>query len=394
MKKIVLIISLIFASYIVDAQVINLIKDNSYAVNNDWKTIFDNFKKLTVFDDGTAMISHKNENRYSLFDKNGKLVKDIKIYFEDSKKNTFNLQPVFGKIGELYFTGNNSQGYIYLFNNNGLIVKELKIDYSAIDMLALDDSHIAIYGSTSWQTKQRYFISIVDINTGKDKIIYDYFRSDFRATNDEDYIIYANVYVKDMPEMAKMSDKLIVALSDVGKIRIYTSSGDFIEEKQLDWQPKTLSVEEQKVIQTNAINKYREQLEAFQKKTKFKSEDGTIYENYDNKELVQRVQELLNMIENGMEHITKPITIGWFTASKKGLGDNVIFFEDATESGENKFRTYSVEQGRTLSQNSFQCADYNLAITKNHFVINNGYVYGVQELKDLKGEMRLVRFKL
>ena len=83
MKKLFLILTLAFASYIVDAQTINLVKDNSYALSGDWTTICDNAKKLTVFDDGTAMISHTNENRYSLFDKNGKLLKDIKIYYED-----------------------------------------------------------------------------------------------------------------------------------------------------------------------------------------------------------------------------------------------------------------------------------------------------------------------
>ena len=103
MKKLLLIITILFASYIIDAQTINLVKDESYAVGGDWAKICDNAKKLTVFDDGTAMISHTNENRYSLFDKNGKLLKDIKIYFEDGKKKPFNLQPVLGKINNLYF---------------------------------------------------------------------------------------------------------------------------------------------------------------------------------------------------------------------------------------------------------------------------------------------------
>ena len=118
MKKLLLIITILFASYIIDAQTINLVKDESYAVSEDFfdalgqaGTLY-NVKKLTVFDDGTAMISHTNENRYSLFDENGKHLKDIEIYYEDGKKKPFNLQPVFGKINNFYFTGSNSNGII------------------------------------------------------------------------------------------------------------------------------------------------------------------------------------------------------------------------------------------------------------------------------------------
>ena len=66
MKKLLLIITILFASYIIDAQTINLVKDASYAVSEDFfdalgqaGTLY-NVKKLTVFDDGTAMISHTN----------------------------------------------------------------------------------------------------------------------------------------------------------------------------------------------------------------------------------------------------------------------------------------------------------------------------------------------
>lgn len=376
MKKLFLILTLAFASYIVDAQTINLVKDESYAVNEDFfdalgqaGTLY-NVKKLTVFDDGTAMISHTNENRYSLFDENGKHLKDIEIYYEDGKKKPFNLQPVFGKINNLYFTGSNSNGIIYFFNDNGLIVNEITIDCSVYNMIPLDDNHIAFYGGTSWRTKWRDFVAILDINTGKYKIIFDYYE-DTPSKND-DYYIYAKAHVNKRPEIFKVNDNLIIAIPQEGVLNIYNLAGNKVSEHKLDWKPKTLSVEEQKKIQAKAIAKYKQEAA---------DAEHNIYFN-----------DFILRLENGMDHITQPLSLSKFTLAIKGNGDNIIFFEYAEESGQNSFHTYSVGQHKTISQNTFQCSDFDLSITKNKFVIHNGYVYGIQKVKGSEEELRLVRF--
>lgn len=378
MKKLLLIITILFASYIIDAQTINLVKDNSYAITED-SDFFDalgqagtlyNAKKLTVFDDGTAMISHTNENRYSLFDKNGKHLKDIEIYFEDGKKKPFNLQPVFGKINNLYFTGNNSQGIIYFFNDNGLIVNEITIDCSVYNMIPLDDNHIAFYGGTSWRTKWRDFVAILDINTGKYKIIFDYYE-DTPSKND-DYYIYAKAHVNKRPEIFKVNDNLIVAIPQEGVLKVFDFAGNKVSEHKLDWKPKTLSVEEQKKIQAKAIAKYKQEAA---------DAEHNIYFN-----------DFILRLENGMDHITQPLSLSKFTLAMKCNGDNIILFEYAEESGQNSFHTYSVGQHKTISQNTFQCSDFDLSITKNKFVIHNGYVYGIQKVKGTEDELRLVRF--
>lgn len=377
MKKLLLIITILFASYIIEAQTINLVKDESYAISGDWTKICDNAKKLTVFDDGTAMISHTNENRYSLFDKNGKLLKDIKIYFEDGKKKPFNLQPVFGKINNLYFTGTNSQGIIYFFNDNGLIVNEITVDCSVYNMIPLDDNHIAFYGGTSWRTKWRDFVAILDINTGKYKIIFDYYE-DTPSKND-DYYIYAKAHVNKRPEIFKVNDNLIVAIPQEGVLKVFDFAGNKVSEHKLDWKPKTLSVEEQKKMQSDAIEKYKKEFDIWQK--------------YPNPEkLAEKQQEFVKQLENGMNHITEPLTISWYSSAIKGNGDNILFFEYIEEAGKNSFHTYSVGQNKTISKNSFQCADFDLSITKNKFVIHNGYVYGIQKVKGTEDELRLVRF--
>ena len=379
MKKLFLILTLAFASYIVDAQTINLVKDDSYAVNEDFfdalgqaGTLY-NVKKLTVFDDGTAMISHTNENRYSLFDEKGKHLKDIEIYYEDGKKKPFNLQPVFGKINNLYFTGTNSQGIIYFFDDNGLIINEITIDCSVYNMIALNNNDIAFYGGTSWKTKWRDFAAILDVNTGKYKIIFDYFED--ISSKDDDYYIYAKAHVNKRLEIFKVNDNLIVAIPQEGVLKFYDFAGNKVSEQKLNWKPKTLSVDEQKKIQTDAIAKYKQ-------------------EAADTEYNPDLFKDFIKRLENGTNHITQPLTLSMFTSAMKGNGDNIIFFEYAEEAGKNSFHTYSVGQNKTISQNTFQCADFDLVITKNKFVINNGYVYGIQNVKGSKDEWRLVRFEM
>lgn len=379
MKKLFLILTLAFASYIVDAQTINLVKDNSYALSGDWTKICDNAKKLTVFDDGTAMISHTNENRYSLFDKNGKLWKDIKIYYEDGKKKPFNLQPVFGKINNLYFTGNNSSGIIYFFNDNGLIVNEITVDCSVYNMIPLNDNNIALYGGTSWKSKWRYFAAILDINTGKYKIFFEYFED--LSINNNDYYIYAKAHVNTKHELVKVADNLIVANPKEGVLKAYDLAGNFVSERKLDWKPKTLSVEEQKKMQADAIEKYKKEFD--------------IWDKHPNPEkLAEKQQQFIKKLEDGMNHITEPLKLSLFTSAMKGNGDNILIFEDPEEEGQNTFHTYSVGQNKSISQNSFQCSDFDLSITKNKFVVHNGYVYGIQKVKGSENELRLVRFEM
>ena len=379
MKKLFLILTLAFASYIIDAQTINLVKDDYYAVNEDFfdalgqaGTLY-NVKKLTVFDDGTAMISHTNENRYSLFDEKGKHLKDIEIYYEDGKKKPFNLQPVFGKINNLYFTGTNSQGIIYFFDDNGLIINEITIDCSVYNMIALNNNDIAFYGGTSWKTKWRDFAAILDVNTGKYKIIFDYFED--ISSKDDDYYIYAKAHVNKRLEIFKVNDNLIVAIPQEGVLKFYDFAGNKVSEQKLNWKPKTLSVDEQKKIQTDAIAKYKQ-------------------EAADTEYNPDLFKDFIKRLENGTNHITQPLTLSMFTSAMKGNGDNIIFFEYAEEAGKNSFHTYSVGQNKTISQNTFQCSDFDLSITKNKFVIHNGYVYGIQNVKGSKDEWRLVRFMM
>ena len=393
MKNLFLIIVLAVATcFQVDAQVIQLVPDETYGQGNNWDKIFDTYydtldgrpyglrKQLVVFNDGKAMVSHATRNRYSLFDANGKFLKDITLYFADKGKKPRNLQPVEGKLGNLYFTRANNTGDIYLFDDKGLITKELKIKYQALEMLALDDHHIAIIGGTSWTKKWRNLVSILDTNTGKDKNLCDVFEDMNTDLKDKGYFIYTESKRNDMKgrwQIAKVNNKLIVTNPIDGLVRTYDYSGNKISEKLLDWEPQTLSVEEQIAVQNARIKDLKDELPG--------ETDERVLRYYN---------DLISFYENGIQHIKEPVNMGWFTIAIKGKDDNILFFGDAEEAGKNTFHVYSVSKGQSISTCSFQCEDYDLAITKKRFVCHNGYYYGVQVLKNCEGvPLRLVRFK-
>ncbi len=393
MKKLFLIVVLAIATcFQVDAQVITLVPDETYGAGNNWDKIFDTYydtlngrpyglrKQLVVFDDGKAMVSHATRNRYSLFDSNGKFLKDIVLYFADKGKKPRNLQPVEGKLGNLYFTRANNTGDIYLFDDKGLIVKELKIKYQALEMLALDDHHIAIFGGTSWTNKYRHLVSILDTKTGKEKIICDAFEDSREDLKNKGYFIYTESKRNDLKgrwQIAKANGKLIVSNPIDGLVRTYDFGGNKISEKLLDWEPQTLSVEEQIALQNARIQDLKNDLP-----------------QVTDERMIPFYNDLISYNENGIQHIKEPINMGWFTMAIRGNDDDILFFGDAEESGKNTFHIYSVSKGQSLSEGSFQCKDYDLALTKKRFVCHNGFYYGVQELKDCKGmPLRLVRFR-
>lgn len=248
-------------------------------------------------------------------------------------------------------------------------------------MLTLDDSRIAIYGGCSWSNKYRNFVSILNVNTGKDKIVCDAFEDFVKPLKDTDYYVVAEGIRKGRTadlHIATINGQLVVSTPIDGLIRFYDCNGNKVSEKKVDWQPTVLSVEEQMKMQREEIKSSKE--EALQNKSEMET---SYYEKF------------IPLCEEGLKHITKPIDMGYYTIAIQGVQDNILYFLNPSESGKNQCRAYSVSEGKTVEQCTFTSDEYDLAITKNRFVFFNGYLYGIQELKDCDGmPLRLVRFEL
>jgi hypothetical protein len=74
----------------------------------------------------------------------------------------------------------------------------------------------------------------------------------------------------------------------------------------------------------------------------------------------------------------------------------LLFFEYAEKQGANKFNVWIYKDGgEFICKSSFVCDDYELQIHPGKIVFRDGYIYGLQILKDATGvPLRLTRFKL
>ena len=89
----------------------------------------------------------------------------------------------------------------------------------------------------------------------------------------------------------------------------------------------------------------------------------------------------------------KPQDLPYYSTIIEDSDGNILFFEYAKEKGDNQFNVYTLNgDGEFVCKSSFVCDKYNLVINQGRLVFKNGYLYGLQELKD-KSEipMRLLQ---
>jgi hypothetical protein len=403
---------------------VKLVPDAGYAQGNQWDKVFETYydtlynrpmgnrKSIILMPDGSVVVNHAYHNYYSLFDANGKFVKEFGIT-GSSGKQLQKVNGIAGIINNNFFTGLDNTGKMICFDFNGKYVKTLTLDYMTKQMIPLSNNKIAVVGWVIWKDRIRDFVAIVDYQTNAQKVIWEKFtnRSDFvtivnaQEVNRDDgagdskrqlfsytykfdkgYAIqhtmpYENVAgLNAPPKIAFVNNDLIVALPHTGEILTYDVNGNLKSKNQIEWGRKNLSVEEQKEIQKKAIEMFSEQ------KDKLIASGGSQEEN----------ERILAEMKEDLEKITDPIPIPVFSNMIKDSDGNLLFFEMPESEGANRFNVWIYQDGgKFVCQSSFECDDYNLSITPSKMVFHNGYIYALQTLKESGGNpLRLVRFKV
>ena len=111
----------------------------------------------------------------------------------------------------------------------------------------------------------------------------------------------------------------------------------------------------------------------------------------------RRVMEpLIAEMEADLAKISEPLPLPYFSTMLQDSDGNLLFFEYPREENTNRFNVWVYEgSGRFVCQSSFVCDEYDLEITPSKMVFHNGYIYGLQLLKEATGvPLRLVRFKV
>lgn len=392
---------------------VRLVPDNTYANGNDWNKVFatywdtmyktpmGNRKSLLIMPDGSVVVNHAYRNYYTKFSPTGKFEKEFGV--RNSKGVQFKkINHISGYINNTFYTGLDNMGNMVCFDFNGNYSKTLKLNYMTRQMIPLPNNKIAVVGWVIWATKFRDFVCIVDFNTNEEKMIwehytercdenkqcklfhYNYFFKERGAFSISTMPFTSTIGLSSPPQIATAGNKLIVALPGEGKILAYDLTGKLLETSTINWATNYVSVEEQKEIHM----KYME---------RFKSLDKPFFASWVSEEENKLAyQTILKQMEGDLPKIKDPIPIPTFSTILKDSDGNLLFFEFPKEENNNKFNVWIYENGgKFVCQSSFVCDEYNLEINPSKMVFHNGYIYGLQHVKNATGvPLRLVRFKV
>jgi len=390
---------------------IRLIPDTEYARGNDWNQVFRSYrdsmmgkdigarKSLILMPDGSVVVNHAYQNYYTMFSPEGKFVKEFGI--RNAKDQQLKkIQAIEGVINNTFFTEPDNMGYMNCFDFNGKLVKKMRLNYLARQMVVLPNQKIAVVGWVIWKDCFRTFVSIVDYNTNKEHVIWEHRTkqtnkvtyiqiSDPNKQKDNKSISKPLVTISNPPEIAPpiiayIGNKLLINLSESGDILEYDLSGKFLTKKRANWAARFLSVEERKKDSQAQIDGI-----------KYGKNQGLYGDSTDERSRLVHAA-IIRLMKENMDRISKPKQIPYFSTVIKDSDGNLLFFEYPKEENNNIFHVWVFENGgRFVCKSSFVCNDYDLNINPSRMVFHNGYLYSLQNLKNASGiPMRLVRFRL
>jgi hypothetical protein len=393
---------------------VKLVPDEKFAAGNDWDRVFETYydtlygkpmgnrKSLIVLPDGSVVVNHAYHNYYSKFSPQGKFQKEFKVINESGipfKKT----QPIEGIINSnTFFTGLDNMGNMLCFDFDGGYKKTLKLDYMAKQMIPLPNGKIAVVGWVIWKEQFRDFVALVDYNTNKEKIIWDHFTD--RCAPDEHCKLFSYSYtfnergmisintmpytgslgLSARPQIASIDGKLLIACPTNGDLFVYDLNGNQVAKDKIEWAQNYISVEEQKEIQQKAIDKYKQM-------------QGVEFASWVSPEENKKaIQTILQEMEADLSKIKDPVPVPVFSTMLQDSDGNILIFEYPKEKGANKFHVWVYKMdGMFIGESTFVCDDYDLEINPSKMVFHNGYIYGLQKLKNATGvPLQLVRFKL
>ncbi len=419
MKKYLIIISLTILQATAYSQdliskyktgTVKLVPDNEYGQGNDWNTVFRSYydtlynkpmgmrKSLVLLPDGSVIVNHAYRDYHTKFSPSGKFEKEFKV--EKAKQKA-----IMGVInGNTLFTGLDNMGKMTCSDFEGGYKKTLTLNYMTKDIIAMNNGKFAVVGWVIWATKFRTFVSVVDYNTNQEKVIWEHFTnreiSDNGKTSNKRKPFNYAILLKEggmiscttmpyskktgtgiPPQITTVNNDLIIAIPNTGEMLVYDLDGNLKSKHKINWQNTTISVEEQKEIQQKAIESYKAHID---------EGDKTVQNNID------AYKQMISEMEEDLKNINTPLEKPYFSSILKDSDGNVLFFEIPEEKNANVFHVWVYDQGgQFVTKCTFECDEYELNISPSKMVFHDGYIYGLQLLKETEeNPLRLVRFKI
>ncbi len=444
MKKTVIIflISVLFAS-LASAQnlleiykkgPVKLIAEKNYGAKNDWESLFNLYydtlskdigreenKKIVVAPDGSIYMSHKNRYEIWKFAPNGNY--ESKFGSKGTKIGQFVALPMICPLAEnKYILTTDNGGRINFFDLKWNYIKTINLKYMPQAFQPIGNDNILLLGYTSFKTKSRHIVMKLNINTGNEEMVFDYFTDfpkqlvidnvdsiiDSKKGNYDFHIMGGFTTVRGSYNSVNSNGfkflpggKFIRSDSKTGDYMLYNQDGKKLLEAKMD-------IEQVKINQADVLEYYGMMKRTISQALKT------------NKEIIDRSSEARkhnpNLPSSNAERYVK-INQKWldnidiykdiknyypyFPYYSNLISDdegNLLVFEfsniDSKEN--NSFNVVAYDSdGKKLARTSFICDDYDLSFSESTFVISKGYVYAVAKLRNTSGmPLRLVKLKI
>ncbi|MCK4701174.1 MAG: hypothetical protein KAT38_12590, partial [Bacteroidales bacterium] len=390
---------------------VKLIPDTEFGKTNDWDQIFETYndtiygkhigkrKSLIIMPDGSFIVNHAYRRFFTKFNPDGTFEKEFSIKSSSGKiLKTPDINGILNN--EIFYTGVTNYGKMFCADLEGNFIKTLSLDYMTSTIITLPNKKLAVVGWAIWKTKLRDFVAIKDYETGEEKIIWDYF-----AERDDSKIIKVKVPMKNGKEdflsyvysgsvqslrprpiiTITKNNEILLCIPPTGELIFFDLNGRKLRTSKVTWINSKRSVKEQQKLYESR----QEHFKSFEKDSGYVKRLG--------KEGAEKVSKfLIEQVEKEKDLFSIPKDLPYFSTIIQDSDNNILFFEYPKEEGANKFNVFTYNsEGKFVCQSSFICDDYNLVINPKKLVFFNGYLYGLQELKNVEGvPIRLVRFKL
>jgi len=373
-----------------------------YANKNNWDQLFTDvdkeenglkigqLKSIAVAPDGSVFMCHKTFYEIWKFDKDGNFIK--KFGSKGSKPGQFNAH--FGlncTIDGKYIFTYDIQGSMSVFDSNGNFVKKLKIDYLPLEIVPLKNSKIAILGFVVGKSFKDA-ISVKDINSGKEKIIWSQISEDLDKSN---------IVVKTGGGMMSMSlpychssytrarlgtsknGNLLIGLPGEGIISEYSPEGVKLNSFKLNITPLNITDEDLEENYKLFIKRTDDFEKRLNKNPRLSEEQK--------KESLESFKSQLSKVKDVNSY---PKNLPYFSSLIIDSDGNILVFEFTKEEETNKFKAYAFDaSGKELGSSSFESADYKLSFISSTFCFKNGSIYAVATKENGgKTPLRLVKF--
>jgi hypothetical protein len=406
---------------------VKLVADKDFGAKNNWESLFSLYydtitenvgkernKKIVVAPDGSVFLSHRNRYEIWKFGPDGNFIK--RIGSKGGKPGQFIMMPyVQAVIGNKYVLTSDVGGRLNFFDLNGNYIKTINLKYTAQAFQPLNNDNILLFGFAVWKSKIRNVVVRLNINSGNEEILYDYFTNSASqsAFDNVDSIINAKKgnfnfripggYNTDIRSgFTFLHDgKFIRSDRNSGDYTVYNPDGKELLKARMEIEPVKIGEADVQKNYEMMKSSYISAIEAGKKMIDPSSPTRKNNPDWSPK----NVQRQMDIYQKWLDNIDiyrdiknyYPFLPCFSNIISDDEGNLLVFeYTNINAKEDNIFNVVAYDiKGQKLARTSFICDDYDLSFSDAFFVISKGYACAFAKLKNTTGmPLRLVKFRI